>query len=62
MGEAYCEAPPSNPDDMTNWNKLCITGRLTGRGTGSGRLASGAAGRTRAASLRTGAGSRARVR
>lgn len=23
MGESYCEAPPSNPDDMSNWNKLC---------------------------------------
>lgn len=24
MGEAYCEKPPSNPDDMTQWNKLCF--------------------------------------
>ena len=23
MGESYCEVPPSNPDDMANWNKLC---------------------------------------
>jgi len=23
MGESYCEAPPSNPDDMDNWEKLC---------------------------------------
>jgi hypothetical protein len=23
MGEHYCEAPPTNPDDMANWNKLC---------------------------------------
>ena len=23
MGESYCESPPSNPDDMANWNKLC---------------------------------------
>jgi len=23
MGESYCETPPSNPDDMANWNKLC---------------------------------------
>jgi hypothetical protein len=23
MGEAYCEAPPANPDDMANWNRLC---------------------------------------
>ena len=23
MGASYCEAPPSNPDDMANWNRLC---------------------------------------
>jgi len=23
MGESYCETPPSNPDDMANWEKLC---------------------------------------
>ena len=23
MGESYCEAPPTNPDDMENWNRLC---------------------------------------
>lgn len=23
MGEQYCESPPSNPDDMNNWEKLC---------------------------------------
>jgi len=23
MGEAYCEKPPSDPDDMTQWNQLC---------------------------------------
>ena len=27
MGEAYCEAPPSNPDEMSNWNKLCNSPR-----------------------------------
>ena len=27
MGESYCETPPSDPDDMTNWNKLCFPGR-----------------------------------
>jgi hypothetical protein len=25
-GEAYCEAPPSNPDDLDNWNQLCAPG------------------------------------
>jgi len=24
MGEAYCEKPPSNPEDMTQWNELCM--------------------------------------
>jgi hypothetical protein len=23
MGETYCEAPPSNPSDMEQWNQLC---------------------------------------
>jgi len=27
MGEAYCETPPSNPDDMTQWNQLCMPDR-----------------------------------
>lgn len=23
MGESYCEAPPADPEGMTQWNKLC---------------------------------------
>lgn len=23
MGESYCEVPPSDPDDMANWERLC---------------------------------------
>lgn len=26
MGEQYCEAPPSDPDAMTEWNRLCSPG------------------------------------
>ena len=26
MGEAYCETPPANPDDMTQWTELCQPG------------------------------------
>jgi len=29
MGDAYCEKPPSNMEDMTQWNQLCAPG---GRG------------------------------
>ena len=25
-GPAYCEAPPSNPDDMEQWQQLCQPG------------------------------------
>jgi hypothetical protein len=24
QGEAFCETPPSNPDDLENWNELCF--------------------------------------
>lgn len=26
-GGAYCDSPPSNPDDLDQWQQMCMPGR-----------------------------------